>query len=152
MLQSNYQPYLSTMKKTLYLVALLALASCGENAVKQPVETVATENDPTEVLFNEVMQVHDEVMPKMETIQALKMEVEPLTAEGESAEYVFNELEKADSAMMQWMRDFRVPENIDSESKKTYLETEKIKIENVKTMMLNSIEMAEGFLEENEQE
>lgn len=140
------------MKKTLYLVALMALAACGENAVKQPVETATVENDPTEVLFNEVMQVHDEVMPKMETIQALKMEVEPLTAEEESAEYVFNELEKADSAMMQWMRDFRVPENVDAESKKTYLETEKIKIENVKTMMLNSIEMAEGFLDENEQE
>lgn len=163
MLQSKQHYYLSTMKKIFYITPLLALLSCGtpstnndkahghshESGEHNHSHDGESLDEATELLYADVMRVHDEVMPKMEEIQEYKTEME--LELDEKADYILKELEKADEAMMVWMREFKTPESLPQEERQTYLESEKIKIENVKTMMLNSLEMAKSFSEGNEE-
>lgn len=115
--------------------------SCSETPV--PKEEVAPTKE--EIAFKEVMLVHDEIMPKTEEIRSLQaLIIDTLSPEGNA---VYRELEQADDAMMQWMHDFPMDNTLSEEQKLEYLEGQKIKIEIVKTMMLNSIELAKGYLE-----
>lgn len=164
MLLSKQHYYLSTMKRIIYIAPLIALLSCGtpstnndkthghshEEGAHDHSHKGEELDEATEMLYTDVMKVHDEVMPVMEEIQEYKTEME--LELDERADYILKELEKADEAMMVWMREFKVPESMPKEERQTYLESEKIKIENVKTMILNSIEMAEAYSEGDEDE
>ena len=164
MSQSKQHYYLSTMKKIIYITPLLALLSCGtpttpnekapghshENGEHDHSHNPEGLDEATELLYADVMKVHDEVMPRMEDIQEYKSEME-LEMGDEKADYILEELEKADEAMMAWMREFKTPESMPKEERQSYLQSEKIKIENVKTIMLNSLEMAEAFSEGDEE-
>ncbi len=100
----------------------------------------------SDLLVEEVMEIHDEVMPKVETINQYMTELEVLKDEDAQASYIYEELENADKAMMNWMRSVKINKEGTEEERIAYYETEKIKIENVKTMMLNSIELAKAYL------
>lgn len=156
MLQSKQHYYLSGMKKVLYLAAIISFFACNKTNTSHDhhehdhhaVEGVDEMSAETEALYADVMATHDEVMPKTENIHSL---LEGLKEDdSEKAIFIKSELEKADDAMMSWMRDFQRPEHVVPENRKTYYESEKIKIENVKTMMLNSIEMATSYKGEDE--
>src|SRR5690606_25666812 len=108
------------------------------------VEVVKTQ--ASDLLVEEVMEVHDEIMPKIETINQYMTELEILKDEDAQASYVYEELENADKAMMTWMRAVKINKEGTEEERIAYYESEKIKIENVKTMMLNSIELAKAYL------
>ena len=73
-------------------------------------------------------------------------ELEVLKDEDGQASYIYEELDNADKAMMSWMRSVKVNKEGTEEERIAYYEAEKIKIENVKTMMLNSIEFAKAYL------
>ncbi len=100
----------------------------------------------SDLLVEEVMEIHDEVMPKVETINQYMRELEVLKDEDAQASYIYEELENADKAMMSWMRTVKINKEGTEEERMAYYEAEKIKIENVKTMMLNSIELAKAYL------
>ncbi|WP_375580897.1 hypothetical protein ABWH96_07740 [Marivirga tractuosa] len=129
----------TVFKLSLVLIAVLVI-SC-ESKEKE-----------VEKLKSETIEVHDEVMPKMDTIMKLK---KSLKANQDSTEDVKNEeiqelinaLEESDKAMMNWMRNYDPRmEGMSDDEKIVYLKDQKSSIEKVSQQMKSSISEAEDYL------
>ncbi|WPP52470.1 hypothetical protein [Catalinimonas niigatensis] len=150
------------MKKVIYMLATVIMVAC--NASPQENQSQSNlEESSKDALFNEVMAIHDEVMPEMGRIfrlqKALKQVIDSLETQKVSASISVDslkniqaDLKEADDAMMNWMRsnDFQF-ENMEEEEIMQELASEKEKIIVVKDKMLNSIEQAEKVLQKFEQ-
>ena len=115
---------------------------------------VSTIDSTQPALFNEIMAVHDEIIPQMNEIETLKqdirMRMDSIDAQNDKAEFrsqfrhALAELNRADNMMSDWMNNFK--ENYDTiklESiKNSFLEAERAKIEGVKMTMDDSIKVA----------
>jgi hypothetical protein len=127
------------MKKWLYtLLAVALLVSCNSNRDNQ-------------ALYDEVMNVHDEVMPKMDDIYKLKEQLKQKIADApgmaeekrKEIESVIARLDSAGDGMMIWMRNFNpLPDSLGEEKAFQYLQNEKQKIVKVKEDMLRAIDKA----------
>lgn len=103
-------------------------------------------------LYDEVMAIHDEVMPKMNDIhkfkRALKSEMDSTTTDLTEArkaeiESALIKLDSASEGMMVWMRQFSpIPDSEGEEKAREYLESEKIKVTKVKEEILAALEKA----------
>ncbi|WP_448529069.1 hypothetical protein [Raineya sp.] len=134
------------MKKLILLSALLSACQVSE--------TKKENNSPHQKLFEEVMAIHDEVMPSHHIIakyrDTLTMELQELEKQKDTAKIgkfkqIQQELDYAYKAMDLWMREF--DENWDKKSpeeQKAYLEKEKEKIAKVSEKMKKSLEMAKS--------
>lgn len=137
------------MKKivtTLLIVCLISLNSCkNEKKMEGPTQ------------MEEVMNIHDEVMPKMGTIGKLVGQLKPMADSlgMESAEAkAMKDLQEANKSMMDWMQEFGNkfdPEEILegkelSEEKMQLLDEEEEKIKAVKEAINSSIARAEELL------
>lgn len=153
-------PYLSkkfkhmntTFWKFLSLSLILIAFGCKEKS-HEHADHDATASDVTEVsgnqaLYNEVMKVHDEVMPKMDDIhrtkQQLKEKLEKAPAADRSAiESTIARLDSAGEGMMVWMRQFRpLPDSLGEEKAREYLENEMEKVKKVREDILQALEQA----------
>ncbi len=110
-----------------------------------------------ESLKSEVIDIHDEVMPRMNEVMQLKKE---LVERGNSIDSSQIEtlaeiqshilyLEEADEEMMNWMRNYD-PEMKDmtEEEKIAYLKKEKVSIKLVKQIMMSAITESKLYLEQ----
>lgn len=125
------------MKKTIALLALLSLTLtyCGQK------------EDPNKALYNQVMDIHDEVMPSMEELYRLKKDLEEKVKN--SPDLVENKkqemeetillLDSASKSMMVWMREFN-PEDYEKEALRDYLEEELKRVQTVKDVMLKALD------------
>ncbi|WP_306012487.1 MULTISPECIES: hypothetical protein [unclassified Allomuricauda] len=131
----------------LALACLLVSTSCKE-------EKKAPEG-PTQM--EKVMAIHDEVMPKMSTIGKLVGELRPKvdsTEVGQQYEEAMKDLQDANTAMMDWMKEFGDRFNHDeimngkelSEEKQQLLDEEEEKVKVVKEKINGSIERAQALL------
>ncbi|WP_299321730.1 hypothetical protein [uncultured Maribacter sp.] len=137
------------MKNILYTLAiatLITFTSCKET--KKAEEPSKMEN---------VMSIHDEVMPKMGTLGKLVGQLKPM-ADSLGAESVeakaIKDLQEANRSMMDWMQGFG--DRFDSEEimdgkelsdeKKQWLKEEEEKVLQVKENINSSIERAEEIL------
>lgn len=140
---------------TLLFMGIVLLASCSEK--KQETEKSIEEQhaDTRDELHNQIMAVHDEVMPRMDDIYRLKTklqeELQDLLANksDSNAENIksltdkINSLENASKEMMVWMRQFDVqPDSLGHEVIMQGLNEEMKKIEKVKRDMLDAIQSA----------
>lgn len=106
-----------------------------------------TENSPNQVLYDEVMAIHDEVMPKMDDLYkaktALRTRLEtPGLSETEKKEITdkIARIDAAQEGMMAWMRQFNpIPDSIGEEKARAYLETELVKVKKVKEDILAAL-------------
>jgi len=119
---------------------------------------VSTVDSTQPPLFNEIMTIHDEIMPQMNDIEVLKqnvrMKMDSIDALNGSEEYrnqfrhAMSELNRADNMMSDWMFNFK--ENYDTikseKVRQTFLESERAKIEGVKMTMSESIKVAQMTL------
>jgi hypothetical protein len=102
-----------------------------------------------QVLYDEVMKIHDEVMPKMQDIhnrkQALKEKMVNVTAEQKKyLELQIAKLDSAQESMMVWMREFNpIPDSVGEEKARDYLEGEMEKVKKVRENMLNALKETE---------
>lgn len=142
------------------LFAALLLVSCGKSAEHSSNDdSGSTEGDsPNEALYNQAMDVHDEVMPKMEDIYKLKKDIQEQIANTpdmvverkQQLEAIISNLDSANNAMMEWMHKFNpLPDSVDQEKAREYLESEIERIKKVKELMNESIEKAEAEVKEN---
>ena len=138
-----------TMKTTAFLLLMLTLVACNKGA--QTTTEAATEDSPNQILYDQVMDVHDEVMPKMDEIMKLKRELQEQIANTpdmvverkQQLEKIISNLDSASNAMMDWMHKFNpLPDTADQEKARAYLEGEMERVKNVKTLMLESIDKA----------
>lgn len=135
--------------RTFLLIICLAIhtISCKE-------EKKAPEG-PTQM--EQVMAVHDEVMPKMGTLGKLVGELKEkvdTTEVGQQYEKAMKDLQKANRAMMNWMKNFGDRFDSDeilygkelSEQKQQWLNEEEEKVNALKEQINGSIERAEALL------
>jgi len=107
--------------------------------------------------MKKVMAIHDEVMPKMGTIGKLVGELKPKvdsTETGKQYEVAMKELQAANTAMMDWMKEFgdrfdheEILEGKElSAEKQQWLDEEEEKVKVVKEKINGSIARAEALL------
>ena len=102
-------------------------------------------------LYDKVMEVHDEVMPKMNDLYkaktTLKTRLEmPGVSEDEKKE-ISEKIVAIDSAsegMMVWMRQFNpIPDSLGEDKARAYLESELVRVTNVREDILKALKKAE---------
>lgn len=135
----------------LWLLIPALLAQC-----KNPSQKDAARNQ-----MQEVIAIHDEVMPEMSTIGKLVAEIKPRVDSSDSGKKfgkAMEDLQLAHQAMMTWMQGFG--ERFDSdeilngkaltEQKQAWLDEEEEKVKAMREQVLNSIEQARNLLEASE--
>ena len=130
----------------LTIATLLSITSCKES--KKVEETSRME---------QVMAIHDEVMPKLGTLGKLVGQLKPM-ADSLGAESIeakaMKDLQEANKSMMDWMQGFGNRFDSEeimngkelSEEKKKWLKEEEEKVKMVKENIVSSIERAEEIL------
>ncbi|MDX1313863.1 MAG: hypothetical protein R3356_00055 [Eudoraea sp.] len=133
----------------LIIFSLLLSFSCKEKK---------TDSTPTKM--EEVMAIHDEVMPEMKTIGKLVSELKPLadtTATGQEYAKAVSDLQAAHKSMMDWMAGFGdrfdSAEILDgkplSEQKQQWLLEEETKVKAMRDQVNSSIEQAKALLKKD---
>lgn len=123
------------------------MAACGGNTTHDH----HAKPQGNEALYQEVMAVHDEVMPKMDEIYKLKEALrKQMTNPAEQPEIqtTITNLDSASALMFTWMNQFNPPADSEGvEKAKAYLEEEKKKIEQVRDAMIQSIDEAKAVMQ-----
>jgi DNA-binding ferritin-like protein (Dps family) len=144
------------MKQQFLMTILIFLSiACNPQRQKEIIEA-QTQRDR---LYDEVMAVHDEVMPHMRDIRRYKEQIrdkiQSMAREGVTDQReiqvlnnLIDQLESADDAMMGWMRAFggRDIAQLDDEASIKYLEEQKQEIEKVKKEMETALSNAREAL------
>ena len=137
--------------KNSILILTIIITGCGLN---QEEKNKKLQQD----LYDEVMVIHDEVMPKISNILSLEKDLEGGITELDSLDPNYSEqvkilknqiarLQQADESMMQWMRNFEVnQEGWPHDSIMSYLSKEKERISEVRDQMLGAIKGAEDLV------
>ncbi len=139
--------------KTYFGIFILALMfSCNHSKEQKHEGHDDSSNDsPNQALYDEVMSIHDEVMPKMEDLYKLKKDLQSQLENGKDlAEDKKAELEKmiasldsTSNSMMDWMHNFNpIPDSVDQEKAREYLENQMEQIKKVKEVTIEVIEKA----------
>jgi hypothetical protein len=142
----------------LILAIALVVASCGQKSHDHEHDedhdhSHGTETGPNQALYDEVMKIHDEVMPKMNDIYKIKEELKkkisdtPNLAEEKKKEIeaTIAKLDSASEGMMIWMRQFDpIPDSLGEEKAREYLEDEMEKVKGVKEDILEALEKAKS--------
>ena len=130
------------------LLSLLLTLSCAQKK-------------ETDTRMQEVIAVHDSVMPKMGQIGQLISQLQPLvdsSANGTRYQDAITDLEQANTAMMDWMRGFgdrfdyaEIQEGKSlSPQKSEWLDEEVVKVKEMARAMNESIAQAQSLLKNNE--
>ena len=137
--------------KILFLTLFIGLAILGCKQEPKKTEPEAPSK------MEEVMAVHDEVMPKMSTIGKLVAELKPMvdsTETGLKCEKAMTDLQIAHKSMMDWMHGFGTRFDSDeilngkelSPQKQEWLLEEEVKVNEMRDQVNSSIENAEDLL------
>lgn len=138
------------------LLMIFMISACSDSA---PAES-ASDQSVVE-LEEEVMYIHDDVMPRMSNIMKHKEKINELLSDStwhtSNPEYVtilrttLDKLNEAEKAMWDWMHNYSdVYGQLQTDQQKSdFLNQEKEKISEVRVLMLESIEQAEVELSKN---
>ncbi len=151
------------MKKILFflIIGSLVFSACQSSEQQPSQEELQAQQ---EQMWDEVMAVHDEVMPKMSEIKKLERELSAYIGEESSLDaemqekvgQTVQELSAAAEGMMSWMSNIKqlepMREEMDHKSIMNYLKEEKTRVEKVKENMVNSIEMGKELMGSLEKE
>lgn len=139
----------------LLILFLVVLAACGKPSDQNGGEmgNEDANEDPNQALYDQVMNLHDEVMPKMEDIYKIKSQLQEKIANSpdlvkerkEALERMILTLDSANNSMMDWMHQFNpLPDSADEEQSRAYLESQMEKIKKVKDIMISTLEEAKA--------
>lgn len=151
---------MKSLPKILFLLLLLltACGKSGEHASHDHEEGTMDGDSPNQALYNQVMDVHDEVMPKMEDLYKLKKDLmeqiantpDMVVERKQQLEKIISNLDSANAVMMDWMHKFNpLPDSVDQEKAREYLETEMENVKKVRDLMNETIEKAEAEVVKN---
>ena len=142
------------LSKYLLLAMLTVALGCGQKSNHENHDAGHDmEEGGNQALYDEVMKVHDEVMPKMNDIYKLKEKLKDKIAQTpdmveekkEDIEATITRLDSASEGMMVWMRNFNpLPDSAGVEEARDYLESEMEKIKKVKEDVRKALEEAEA--------
>ncbi|MFZ1750892.1 MAG: hypothetical protein WAU01_11900 [Saprospiraceae bacterium] len=115
---------------------ILGLVGCKSSSDSKPLTP-----------YEEVMAIHDKVMPELSRIHTIKRDLLAI-ADTTARNVILSEvkvLDEADEAMMSWMAAFKMPTDKNMEGK--YLSDEKLKITKVSDQMYQAIAQASELLD-----
>jgi hypothetical protein len=130
---------MNTRLQVLFLLFAFTLFSCNKQG-RDATASDPVDDESNQALYEEVMGIHDEVMPKMDDLYRLKKQLQdeiantPDLAEEKKLEMqqTIQQLDSANTSMMVWMRQFDPPsDSSNQEALREYLETQ---LEMVKKM------------------
>lgn len=137
--------------KNLIAITMLVLAGCTPGGDHENHDETAGEDSTNLILYNQVMDIHDEVMPRMEDLYNIKKDIEdklkdPAGLAEDQQQKLKKRLAQIDSVskmMMDWMHEFDPPsDTTDKEEARAYLESEMERIRIVRQALFETI--AEG--------
>jgi len=143
---------------TKYLfIALILFVGCGKSSQHEhhDLEEESPINNPNQALYDQVMDIHNDVMPKSDEIYQLKKEIKEkinrapnLAADKKKQlEQIAAELDSADHSMMDWMHKFKpLPDSANHELAREYLENEMVRIKTVRELINGSLQKAKEEL------
>ena len=105
--------------------------------------------DDIDFLFQEIMDVHDEVMPKMGKIRNLEKQCRSVALTSPDSLELIRQAEflsNANEAMMIWMREFNSNFQGSDLEKREYLLAQKMQIYQVKDLMNSSLIQGEKLV------
>lgn len=124
--------------KLLFIAVFGVLAACGKSGQDTPAGDPVAENT-NQILYNEAIDIHDEVMPKMGNLMSLKRKLKdtldtPGLTEVQQKDFEarIQLLDSAYKSMMDWMRGVYPPE--DSTAREEYRQYIEGKLESAKQM------------------
>lgn len=138
----------------LFLVACSSSEQSKDKTDLYDKEIIAIEQSDNDKLMEEVMAIHDEVMPEMGSIRrtrkALLDKLEN-TADEEVGKVLQDQADKLDEsheAMMVWMRQFNPnqDEGVSDSAYHVYLQEQKLKMIEVRDLMVNSLNEGKALL------
>ena len=147
------------MKPFLFAASLLLLVACGKTRDtsghnhQEDENTDSVSQNANRALYDQVQDIHDEVMPKMEDLYNLKKELQEEIANApgmvakrkKELKDMISNLDSASKAMMDWMHHFNpLPDSVDQEKAREYLETEMESIKKVRDLTNETLEKAKG--------
>ncbi len=147
------------MKYFLAAASFLVLISCSKTHEHVDHNDENEGDDPNRALYDQVMSIHDEVMPKMEDVYNLKKDIAEKIANApgmaeekkKELESMMTKLDSTSDAMMDWMSEFNpLPDSVDQEKAREYLENEMERIKRVKDVTAETIDKAKQIIKENE--
>ena len=137
-------------------IALMLLIGCGNSHQHEDndQDEAASTNSPNQALYDQVMDIHDEVMPKSDEIYTLKKEIQDkigapnlASDKKKQLEQLIAELDSADHSMMDWMHKFKpLPDSANQELAREYLENEMERIKKVREQINGSLQKAKDEL------
>lgn len=141
------------MKKILSVAVLAWLMLSCDNLPDNPGATTESANEDVETLKAEVMAIHDSAMAKMSTLSSLQSKLkETWQSTKDSLPYLdmHRNLQHYKDDMMDWMRNYEVPENTGEPEVRDYLLEEKRAVGAINAEMDKGIAEARFLLENPE--
>jgi hypothetical protein len=129
--------------KTYLLIIAIFFASCGSGSQQKKVDISG--------LKDEVIAIHDEVMPKMGELRKVEKELNMKAQADTSAVHLIEAADRigeANASMMQWMRGYEPEYEGTEEEIVQYLNDQKASIQQVKEDMLTSLAEGKKLLED----
>lgn len=141
----------STLTTLTLILPLFFLAACQQSAEHQGSHHAEDQPGANQELYDQVMSIHDEVMPKMNDLHkhktALKTRLEMPGLPEQEKQEILNEIARLDSAsegMMVWMRQFDpLPDSAGEEKARAYLQSELEKVKQVREDILEALQSAQ---------
>lgn len=132
-------------------VILFAALACGTKSQKHEGhdmdDKASTMENANQALYDQVMDIHDEVMPKTESLYNLNKGLKAKLKESKSDEEKLQlqsritYLDSVNNMMMDWMHGFRPPaDSVDTETARAYYETQLDRVKIVKEAILVALE------------
>jgi len=118
--------------KLMVIVLLGAMTCCGQKE---------------KTLYDQVMDIHDEVMPKMNDIYKMRKSLKDSLANAsdmsDETKLQINQtilsLDSAGNSMMVWMREFNPPDQKDEVAFKKYMESELVKVKKMRADVMRAL-------------
>ncbi|HEU5290007.1 MAG TPA: hypothetical protein VFU05_05135 [Cyclobacteriaceae bacterium] len=123
--------------KLMVIVLISTLTYCGEKEKS---------------LYDQVMDIHDEVMPKMDDIYKFRKSLnDSLSNTPDMPEetkkqitQTMLQLDSAGNSMMIWMREFNPPDQKDEEAFKKYMESELVKVKKMREDVMRALKSVQN--------
>jgi len=118
------------------LATILQIFACGK-----------TSDNGNQILYNQIMDIHDEVMPKTEEIYNISKQLKSsmqeanTDAEKELLQNQINYFDSVNNMMMDWMHEFKpLPDTTNQETARSYYETHLEKVKLVREAILAAVD------------
>ncbi len=143
------------MKQVLFYSLLFLAVACqnaGSNKAAADSDSEEKDGQRVSILKQEVMAAHDRVMPSMGQMRRQQKQLRQMAQTSpDSALYleVAINLKKADDGMMEWMHNFKAPDEQDwsEEEKAQYLMEQKAKMIEIENLTFQNMYLADSILQ-----